>query len=244
MTGQVKGRDPLLEVRNVCLTYSGSRPGEDTRVLSDFCLSIAPGELVCLLGPSGCGKTTALKTVGSFLRPQSGTVLLQGQPVSRPDPQRVMVFQDQDQLFPWKNVLQNVLFGRRPAQATVAAAQALLDEVGLGEAARRYPHHLSGGMRQRVALCRALLGNPQLLLLDEPFAAVDAPQRRELQQLLLRLLREHPVTALFVTHDIEEALTLGSRVVVMDRQGQILLDTDKTSREVVEDAVDQAFRNR
>ncbi|POR02016.1 hypothetical protein AU468_07110 [Alkalispirochaeta sphaeroplastigenens] len=222
------GSAPLLHLEGITLAYDGAP------VLQDSSLTLQEGELVCLLGPSGCGKTTLLKVAGSFLAPRSGRVFLQGRPVTAPDPQRIMVFQDQDQLFPWKRVEDNVLFGitrGRPTPDQKEAARAILAEVGLGESLRRYPHQLSGGMRQRAALARAFAGRPRLFLMDEPFASVDAPQRRELQHLLQRLLRDHRGTALFVTHDVEEALTLGSRVLVMNRRGEILPEDPAPDRE-------------
>lgn len=211
----------VLEMRHVTFRYDSA---PDIPVLNRFSLAVNPGELLCILGPSGCGKSTVLKVAGSFLLPSSGEVLVDGTPVDRPDARRVMVFQDHDQLFPWKTVAGNVQFGLRGRHSDVVAA--LLREVGLAQEGHRYPHELSGGMRQRVALARALAGRPPVLLLDEPFAAVDAPQRRELQVLLQTLLRDHGTTAVFVTHDVEEALRLGSRIIVLDRQARVVLEEE------------------
>lgn len=225
--------ETLLELRGVTQRYANG-----TDVLCDCSLEVNRGELVCILGPSGCGKTTLLKVAGSFLIPDHGIVLLKDRPVSQPDPDRVMVFQDQDQLFPWIRVRENVLFGLtgresarvrdRSSRLAGARVDRALAEVGLTDAARCYPYQLSGGMCQRVALARALVGRPELLLMDEPFGSVDAPQRGELQRLLQRLLADHDGTAVFVTHDVEEALVLGTRIVVMNRDGSIVLSEDRT----------------
>ncbi|SIQ33224.1 NitT/TauT family transport system ATP-binding protein [Alkalispirochaeta americana] len=236
LAGAPRGASPLLHLEKITLAYDGAP------ILHNCSLTLEEGELVCLLGPSGCGKTTLLKVAGSFLLPRSGEVLLQGRPVTAPDPQRIMVFQDQDQLFPWKRVEDNVILGitrGRPTPAEREAARAILTEVGLGEALRRYPHQLSGGMRQRAALARAFAGRPRLFLMDEPFASVDAPQRRELQGLLQRLLRDHRGTALFVTHDVEEALLLGSRVLVMNRRGELLPEDPRRDRDRLNQALQE-----
>ncbi|MFP4426995.1 MAG: ABC transporter ATP-binding protein [Spirochaetaceae bacterium] len=225
---------PILELRSITVGYREKSGG--TTVLRRFSVAVEEGELLCILGPSGCGKSTLLKAAGSFLLPEEGEVLLDGTPVKAPDPERVMVFQEQNQLYPWKRVEGNVALGltsgvRRSAgearravsrdEARVLSRQAL-EEVGLSGAERLFPHQLSGGMRQRVALARAFVGLPRVLLMDEPFASVDAPQRRELQLLLRRLLSDHTGTAVFVTHDVEEALILGSRIIVMGQDGSIL----------------------
>ncbi len=221
-------RAPLLELRSVTFRY-GEEPSKEPAVLEDFSMSVDEGELLCILGRSGCGKSTLLKVAGSLLLPNSGEVLLDGSSVRAPDPERVMVFQEQDQLFPWKSALKNVAFGatagtsRNRGEARQLSWHALR-EVGLESSAERFPHQLSGGMRQRVALARAFVGRPRLLLMDEPFGSVDAPQRRDLQLLLRRLLDDHGGTAVFVTHDVEEALLLGSRIIVLGRDGAIRLE--------------------
>ncbi len=227
---------PLLELRSVTFRYGEASPAGS--VLREFSISLEEGELLCVLGRSGCGKSTLLKIAGSFLLPDSGGVLLDGYGVTAPDPERVMVFQEQDQLFPWKRTIQNVAFGltaglrRSPGEPRLPVdpeekrrlCLRALEEVGLSDSVELFPHQLSGGMRQRVALARAFVGRPRLLLMDEPFGSVDAPQRRELQLLLRRLLADHAGTALFVTHDVEEALLLGSRIIVMGRDGAVKLE--------------------
>jgi len=190
-------------------------------------LTVYQGEKVAILGPSGCGKSTLLKTVGGFERPTRGTVLLDGRPVTAPGPDRAFVFQEFDQLFPWKTVMENLTFalkvarGAGAAEASHRAAEALA-MVGLSEWGRFYPHQLSGGMKMRVAIARALVLQPALLLMDEPFAALDAQTRSCLQDELNRMLAETRQTLLFVTHSIEEALVIGDRIVVMSaRPGRI-----------------------
>ncbi len=173
-----------------------------------------------LLGPSGCGKSTLLKAVGGFMKPVEGTIALNGRTVERPGPDRMMVFQEFDQLLPWKTVRQNVLFpmlvSKRCSRAEAKdRAQAYIDKVNLTKFADVYPHMLSGGMKQRVAIARAMAMEPDILLMDEPFASLDALTRRKMQDELLRLWEDVRFTVLFVTHSIEEAIIIGSRVLVL-----------------------------
>lgn len=200
---------------------------EQTAV-TEFSLQVEPGEFICLLGPSGCGKSTVLNAVAGFVAPNLGRIAVDGHPVTGPGPERGMVFQ-QHSLFPWKTVLDNVAFGprmqgRSRADATDLARQ-YLDLVGLGSSADRYPATLSGGMAQRVGIARALVNHPSVLLMDEPFGALDAQTRSIMQESLLRLWSQTGNTVLFVTHDIDEALILADRVVVMSAApGRVLLD--------------------
>ncbi|EOW2300699.1 ABC transporter ATP-binding protein, partial [Pseudomonas aeruginosa] len=173
-----------------------------------------------LLGPSGCGKSTLLKAVAGFIPPSEGEIRLQGQAVRAPGPDRIVVFQEFDQLPPWKTVRQNVLFPLRVSgQVTRDEAERRADEclekVGLAGFAEAYPHTLSGGMKARVAIARALAMQPKILLMDEPFAALDALTRRKMQEELLRLWEEVRFTLLFVTHSIEEALVVGNRILLL-----------------------------
>jgi NitT/TauT family transport system ATP-binding protein len=196
--------------------------------ISNFSLTIQPGEFVCLLGPSGCGKSTVLNTVAGFLSPTSGSIRLDGKTVQGPGPERGMVFQ-QHSLFLWKTILDNVAFGPRMQGLSKEKARDLareyLDLVGLGSSAHRYPVTLSGGMQQRVGIARALVNHPSVLLMDEPFGALDAQTRVTMQESLLRLWERIGNTVLFVTHDIDEALILGDRVVLISAQpGRVLLD--------------------
>nr|WP_281417013.1 ABC transporter ATP-binding protein [Ancylobacter lacus] len=186
--------------------------------MRDVSLRIGRGEFVCLIGPSGCGKTTLLHLIAGFVRPTSGTVSFAGAPITGPGPERVVVFQDYA-LFAWMTARQNVEFGLRtrgvPRAERRRQALRALERVGLPHAADRYPHELSGGMRQRVAVARALVVEPEVLLMDEPFAAVDAMTRQTLQEDLLRLWQETGVSVVFVTHNVDEAAFLAQRVVVM-----------------------------
>ncbi|MEW6644924.1 MAG: ABC transporter ATP-binding protein [Pseudomonadota bacterium] len=208
---------PLIDIAAVSQVYAG-RDGTPTWALRDVSLQIGRGEFVCLIGPSGCGKTTLLQLVAGFLPPTRGAVTFRGLPIRAPGPERGVVFQDYA-LFAWMTARQNVEFGlrmrgQRRAERRDRAREALA-RVGLAHAADKYPHELSGGMRQRVAVARALVVEPEVLLMDEPFAAVDAMTRQTLQEDLLRLWRETGVSVIFVTHNIDEAAFLAQRVVVM-----------------------------
>ena len=188
-------------------------------------LSIAHREFVCLLGPSGCGKTTLLKAIAGLVTLDSGEIFINGLPVTGPGSDRAMVFQD-FALLPWADVLSNVAFGlelRGVAKAVrETAARELIARVGLAGFERHYPRQLSGGMQQRVGLARALAVNPEILLMDEPFGALDAQTRRLLQEDLLALLQATPHTVVFVTHSVEEAVLLADRVVMLTpRPGRV-----------------------
>jgi NitT/TauT family transport system ATP-binding protein len=199
--------------------------GAAVPALVDINLTIAPGEFICLLGPSGCGKSTLLKIIAGLIPASSGTITINGAPINGPGPERAVVFQDYA-LFPWMSVRDNIEFGlearKVPAAQRREISAKLLGVVGLSDFAERYPHHLSGGMKQRVSIARALAVNPSLLLMDEPFGALDAQTRQTLQDELLRIWREYNKTVIFVTHSIEEAIYLSDRIVVMTaRPGRI-----------------------
>ncbi|GAC1441455.1 MAG: nitrate ABC transporter ATP-binding protein [Vulcanimicrobiaceae bacterium] len=210
----------VLELQGVEKRYAG-RKG-DVVACSGIDLTVAQNEFVALIGPSGCGKSTVLSMVSGLLAPSSGRVLLDGTPVTGPGPDRGVVFQ-QYALLPWMTVRQNLLFavesvrGKADAAANVAAVDDVLALVHLTAATDRYPRELSGGMKQRVGLARALLVRPRVLLLDEPFGALDALTRAYLQNEMLDLWERRPMTALMITHDIEEALLLSDRVAMMTR---------------------------
>lgn len=213
----LKGRS-MLDVRGLKKVYEGS--GRRVEAVRDLTFSVAAGELVCLVGPSGCGKTTLLKCVGGLLRPTAGEVFLAGRKVDGPPPGMAFVFQEYGRsLFPWMRVGENVELPLRQKGLGKARRRELvadaLGSVGLADAAGAYPWQLSGGMQQRVAIARALAYEPEVLLMDEPFAAVDAQTRADLEDLVRRLWRERSMTILFVTHDIDEAVYLGERVVVL-----------------------------
>lgn len=208
----------LLAIDQVSLEYrSGARIVRATHQVS---FDVYGSDRFVLLGPSGCGKSTLLKAIAGFIEPVSGSIALDGRPVSGPGPDRIVVFQEFDQLPPWKTVAENVAFPLRVA-AKLSRAEAreralhYLDKVGLGTFADAYPHTLSGGMKQRVAIARALAMQPRVLLMDEPFAALDALTRRKMQEELLRLWDEFRFTLLFVTHSIEEALVVGNRILLL-----------------------------
>jgi NitT/TauT family transport system ATP-binding protein len=207
----------LLSVAGVDLGYwtaDGSTPA--TR---DVSFEVAPRERIIVIGPSGCGKSTLLKAIAGFIEPTRGTIAVSGRTALAPGPDRAVVFQEFDQLFPWRSVLSNVAYplrvnGRSRRQA-IESARAFLRLTHLQHAADRYPHQLSGGMKQRVAIARALALEPKILLMDEPFGSLDAITRARLQRELRGILDRTETTLLFVTHSIDEALVLGDRVVVL-----------------------------
>jgi NitT/TauT family transport system ATP-binding protein len=220
-----------LEVRELAKTYAG-RQG-DVVALTPTSFTVEGGEFVSLLGPSGCGKSTTLAVIAGLEEASAGAVFLDGNRVDGPGPERGMVFQSYT-LFPWLTVEENTRFALGLAQnarrvsangaaADLERAEALLELMGLADFRRAYPRELSGGMKQRVAIARALANRPKLLLMDEPFGALDAQTREEMQELMLLLQRHERTTILFVTHDIEEAIYLSSRVLVFSRRpGRIL----------------------
>jgi NitT/TauT family transport system ATP-binding protein len=228
---------PLLEVEGVTLQYKTREHLVTATYRVGF--EVYPSDRFVLLGPSGCGKSTLLKAVGGYLRPVEGRIRLKGSEVTRPGRDRVMVFQEFDQLLPWKTVKQNVLFGLL-ASGTLSGreagerAMAYIEKVNLTRFADAYPHTLSGGMKQRVAIARGMAMEPDILLMDEPFAALDALTRRKMQDELLRLWEDTGFTVLFVTHSIPEAVRLGNRILLLSpHPGQVRaeLNSDGQDRE-------------
>lgn len=210
--------EALLAVDHVSLEYR--TPQRVVRATHQVSFAVDPADRFVLLGPSGCGKSTLLKAVAGFIQPCEGEIRLQGQRVDAPGPDRIVVFQEFDQLPPWKTVKQNVMFpllASRTLNKKDAEERALhyLEKVGLAAFADAYPHTLSGGMKARVAIARALAMQPKILLMDEPFAALDALTRRKMQEELLLLSEEVRFTLLFVTHSIEEALVIGNRILLL-----------------------------
>jgi NitT/TauT family transport system ATP-binding protein len=213
-----------LAVRDLRKTYFDPYAGAHVTAVDGVSLEVQQGEFVSIVGPSGCGKTTLLNMIAGFISPSSGTIALDGRTVTRPGPDRGVVFQS-FALFPWKTVLENVAFGPRmrglPRPECERIAREFVALVGLAHVEARYPNELSGGMQQRVGVARALANRPDLLLMDEPFASVDAQTRMSLQEELTRIWHERRPTVLFVTHDVEEAVFLANRVVVLSR-GRVL----------------------
>jgi NitT/TauT family transport system ATP-binding protein len=208
---------PLLRALDLSIDYGAA--GAVVRATHEVSFDVFEGDRFVLLGPSGCGKSTLLKAVGGFVQPASGGLLLRGRRIVKPGPDRIVVFQEFDQLPPWKTVKQNVMFpllagGTRRKDAELRALH-WLDKVGLARFADAYPHTLSGGMKARVAIARALAMQPDILLMDEPFAALDALTRRRMQEELQALWEEAGFTMLFVTHSIEEALVVGNRILLL-----------------------------
>lgn len=208
---------PLIEVQNVSLVYD--TPAGRVTGVQDASFDMEQSEFLCLVGPSGCGKSTLLNIIAGFLKPTGGTISLEGKAVSGSGLDRGVVFQDFAQLFPWRTALGNVMFGLEmkgvPKQERKQTALKQLELVKLGKFANSYPHHLSGGMQQRVAIARALAYNPAVLLMDEPFAALDALTRDDMQRLLADVWRETRKTIIYVTHNVAEAVYLADRVIVM-----------------------------
>jgi NitT/TauT family transport system ATP-binding protein len=218
----------ILEVENLAKTY-GTGP-DSSIAIADCSLSVDEGELVCIVGPSGCGKTTLLRCLAGLLSPTQGTVHLFGEPVVRPPRAMALVFQDYSRsLLPWLDLHRNVTMplkarGMPRAERDELARQAL-GSVGLAEHARKYPWQLSGGMQQRTAIARALAYQPRVLLMDEPFASVDAQTRADLEDLLLDVWTNYGITVLLVTHDIDEAVYLADRIVVLSASPALVKET-------------------
>ncbi len=202
-----------LEVRGVEMVFPGPPA---MRVLEPVDLDVREGEFICLLGPSGCGKSTFLQIVAGFIKPTKGTVVIDGRPVAGPDRKRIFVFQERG-VFPWLTVEQNIAFGLAdlPRDERAKRVKDHVELVGLTGFERAYPHELSGGMKQRVEVARALAVDPDMLFLDEPFGALDSMTRLTMRSELLRIWQAAKKTIIFVTHDVEESVQLADRVVVM-----------------------------
>ncbi|MGA8614575.1 MAG: ABC transporter ATP-binding protein [Xanthobacteraceae bacterium] len=216
----------LVEIDGVTVIFG--KGGKAHKAIEETSIRVEPGEFVCIIGPSGCGKSTLLNAVAGYVKPDSGQVSVDSEKVTRPGPDRGMVFQ-QYSLFPWKTVKDNVAFGPmvagQPYAAAEAVARTFLDMVGLTHFANRYPAELSGGMQQRVGIARALANYPRVLLMDEPFGALDAQTRQMMQENLLNIWTEFGTTVLFITHDIDEAIFLADRVLIMSAgPGRIIAD--------------------
>lgn len=251
MAGGSRAQSPKILIRDLCISY-GAQP-----VLARISLDLAEGQFVCLLGPSGCGKTTLLNAVAGFATPSEGSITVSGKPVDGPGGDRGVVFQEYA-LFPWFSVEQNVQYGPRLRGASRSELREISDHylhmVHLEQYRQHYPNQLSGGQRQRVAIARALANQPEILMMDEPFGALDAMTRESLQEELLRIWESERRTCIFVTHSIGEAVFLAETVVVMrahpGRVHTIIKNTvprprDRTSDDYFEmyRKVDQALRD-
>jgi NitT/TauT family transport system ATP-binding protein len=239
---------PLLDVDGVTLQYKT----RDALVTATYRVSfeVHQSDRFILLGPSGCGKSTLLKAIGGYMAPVEGAIRLKGREVKAPGPDRMMVFQEFDQLLPWKSVVENVVFaleasGRSSGREARDKARHYVDMVGLSKFADSYPHTLSGGMKQRVAIARGMAMEPDVLLMDEPFAALDALTRRKMQDELLQLWEDTKFTVLFVTHSIEEAIRCGTRILLLSpHPGQVRAELNSLTAEEVGTASQVALEAR
>jgi nitrate ABC transporter ATP-binding subunit len=245
---------PFLDIKNVSKIYD--TPKGAYTVLDGVNLTVDEGEFVCVIGHSGCGKSTLLDMVSGFRQPSSGEVKLKGEAIDRPGPDRMVVFQNYC-LLPWKTVFENVYLAVKAVHPTKSKAEKTelvhkhLAMVGLEEAADKKPGQISGGMKQRVAIARALSTYPEVLILDEPFGALDAITKEELQEELLQIWTDHRVTIMMITHDIDEALFLADRVVMMTngpsaKIGEILtvpFDRPRNRAQIIDDPRYYALRN-
>jgi len=207
-----------IAIRDLRLEYVSEERATSHLAVEALSLDIYENEFLCVVGPSGCGKSTLIAAIAGFLKPRAGTLAMDGRPIVRPGADRGVVFQEYA-LLPWKTVLENVALGPKlrgvPRAEREATARRFLVLTNLADAAAKYPHELSGGMKQRAAVARTLANQPEIMLMDEPFAAVDAQTRMTLQEELLRIWGSTPTTVLFVTHSVDEAVFLGTRVVVL-----------------------------
>ena len=218
---------PALSLKNISKVYDNN--GVSLNVLNNISLDIHKGEFVSILGPSGCGKSTLLKICSSIINKNSGSVNVFGAEVHQPDKNRILMLQDDNQLFPWLTVKKNISFSLDKSKAgrEESTLDNLLDMSGLSEFLEYYPYQLSGGMKKRTALARAIAGDPDILLMDEPFGSLDPKIKKKLQDFLLEIWEKYKMTILFVTHDINEAIRLGQRIVIMNDTGEIVCDEKK-----------------
>ncbi|MDD6057996.1 MAG: ABC transporter ATP-binding protein [Clostridiales bacterium] len=224
----IKETDMILEIKNLTKSYRKEDGTLERPILSGLNLKVRRNEFLCVLGPSGCGKTTMLRCIAGF-EEYEGTIQIEGKIVAQPGTDRMMVFQDFNQLFPWKTVEKNIQYplrrsGIKSKEVLQDISDKYLKKVNLDGIQKKYPHQLSGGMKQRVAIARALAQKPKIILMDEPFAALDAMTRNKLQDELLNISRAEDCTFIFITHNIQEAIVLGDRIIVMSKHGEIKID--------------------
>ncbi len=219
----------MEKIAGVNIDRSVMKEGQSFQILKDISFSVQQGEIVCILGPSGCGKSTLLRIIGGFDLPDKGSVLRDGEEVKKPSTDAILIFQDFNQLLPWKTVMENVMYPLKinkigsSKKEREDIAMRHLNMTGLDDSFHSYPHQLSGGMKQKVSLARALAIKPSVLLMDEPFGSLDALTRHHLQALLVDMWKETGVTIIFVTHDVQESIILGDKIIIMDRNpGRIL----------------------
>ena len=238
----------LLGVEGVTLCYTTTEQIVTATWRVRF--EIEAGDRFILLGPSGCGKSSLLKAVGGYMAPTEGRITLKGRQIHKPGPDRMMVFQEFDQLLPWKTVKQNIMFpmtasGKYTRAEAADRADVYIDKVNLSRARDSFPHTLSGGMKQRVAIARGMAMEPDILLMDEPFAALDALTRRKMQEELLQLWDDTQFTVLFVTHSIAEAITIGNRILLLSpHPGQVKAELDSVPRGAANAAAAKLLEDR
>lgn len=218
----------VLIVKDLEKGYRNEKGKIERNIISNLSLEVKKNEFLCILGPSGCGKTTLLRCIAGF-EAYSGDIYINGKKSVAPGTDRIMVFQDFNQLFPWKTVEKNIQYplikkGIKDKRKLDRITEEYLEKVNLSGIQKKYPHQLFGGMKQRVAIAKALALKPQIILMDEPFAALDAMTRTKLQSELMQISKDEDCTFIFITHNIQEAIVLGSRIIVMSAMGKIILD--------------------
>lgn len=218
----------ILKISHLTKTYYTQK--ESRTILTDLNLTVNQHDFLCVLGPSGCGKSTLIRCIAGF-EEFEGEVFCSGKKVSKPGTDRIMVFQDFNQLYPWKTVEKNIQYplklkGIKDKAELNRITSEVLKKVDLDGRQKNYPHELSGGMKQRVAIAKALALEPEIILMDEPFAALDAMTRNKLLEELQKIHRETGITVIFITHNIQESIVLGTRVLVMDKKGNIIVDEE------------------
>lgn len=228
--GDDKIKQTILEIKNLTKTYYSST--SELTILKELNLKIDKGEFLCVLGPSGCGKSTLIRCIAGF-EDFEGEISAKGKAVKKPGSDRMMVFQDFNQLYPWKTVEKNIQYplklqNKKDKKKLKELSDDALRKVDLDGRQKNYPHELSGGMKQRVAIAKALALKSDIILMDEPFAALDAMTRNKLQDELSLIHRQSDITVIFITHNIQEALVLGTRILVMDKNGNIIIDEENT----------------